>query len=278
MSRSITVTFAQKACYPYALFRFDDGSAAITVPELPEMLVDDDPEVLWSQTLSVHPSPWMYALAADNLEAMCRANKVEHITYLAGEHGTGYAVKRRFTVYQRTAALPDEAMLRLAAKHQAAILRVTSPSCDGTPLLVETLLAFRPTPPMRTVYDGLCHVQQETLLLDAAQAMLTQARSTFWEGDTKQRIQEVLRRSSAAADAPRAPDRPRFHSAYPICMMLHPLAGLDPEALKEWMETTPLPNDPERMTDAVCQHLRTLLAQETPAQYLAGKRAERTTH
>ncbi len=267
MSRSITVSFARAEHYAEAFFRFDDGRAAITVPELPELLEGEQPEELWSQTLRPATAPWMYAIAADSLDAMARQNDVTAITSVESESLTYYVVKRRFTVYERTSRMPDEAMLALAAKVRAAIVRVRVSSAPGMPAATaQPLLSYHPIPAMTTVYDGLRYVEDEALLPVAALAALTRARESFWSGDTRRRIHDIIRKSKQKSDTPHAPDRPPISPALAICLFVQPMAGLDAQALHAWMTQPGLPEDADALAEAVCGHLCNLFANETPEE------------
>ncbi len=267
MSRSITVSFARNVDYAEAFFRFDDGRAAITVPELPELLEGEQPEELWSQTLRSADSPWMYAITADSLDAMARQNDVTNITAMESEELTYYVVKRRFTVYERTFRKPDEAMLALAARVRAAIVRVRVSSASGKPAVTtQTLLSYHPIPAMTTVYDGLQYVEDESLLLDAALAALARAREDFCSGKEQQHIRDIIRKSRQKSDTPHAPDRPPIPPALAICLFVQPMAGLDAQALTAWMNQPGLPETPDALAEALCDHVRELFAHETPEE------------
>jgi len=278
MSRSITVSFARRANYAEALFRFDDGKTAITVPELPELLEGEQPEELWSQTLRPAKSPWMYAIAADSLEAMCRQNDVTSITTTGDKALTYYVVKRRFTVFQRTFKKLDIHMIVRASEARAAIVRVRVSAAPGeNAVTAQTLLSYHPMPGMTTVYDGLRYVEDEILLPVAALSALTRAREGFWSEKAQQRIRDIIRRSKQKSDTPNAPDRPPIPPAVAICLFVQPMLGLDAQALTEWMNQPGLPEDPDALAEAVCDHLRELFAQETPKEAIArfsGKEGE----
>lgn len=270
MSRSITVAFARAADYAEALFRFDDGRAAINVPELPELLSGENPEELWSQTLRPAGGAWMYAIAADSLEAMAHANDVGNITVTGDAALTYYVVKRRFTVYERTFRKPDEDMIALAARARAAIVRVRVQSAPDLPAVVaQPLLSYHPMPSMRTVYDGLKYVEDETIMREAALAALTSARDSFWAGNAEARIRDIIRKSKQKSDTAHAPDRPPIHPAVAICRFVQPMAALDAQTLKAWMEQPGQPEDADALSDAVCRHIRALFAQETPEQAIS---------
>lgn len=270
MSRSITVAFVHAADYVEALFRFDDGRTAINVPELPELLSGENPEELWSQTLRPVDGSWMYAIAADSLDAMAHANDIRSITATGEATLTYYVVKRRFTVYERTFRQPDEAMLALAARVRAAIVRVRVQSAPGLPAVAaQPLLSYYPMPAMRTVYDGLKHVEDETIVREAALAALTSARASFWAGNAEARIRDIIRKSKQKSDTAHAPDRPPIHPALAICLFVQPMAALDAQALKAWMEQPGQPEDADALADAVCSHIRALFAQETPEEAIS---------
>ncbi len=266
-TRSISVSFARTEDYVEATFRFDDGLAAITVPELPQLLEGEDPEELWSQTLRPVDKPWMYALAADSLDAMVRQNRVYDVKPEPCETMTYYVVKRRFTVFERTFRKPDAAMIDLAAKARAAIVRVRVSTEPGQPpVTAQTLLSYYPTPDMVTVYDGLRYVEDETLLFGEALVAMARAREEFFSTESLSRIHAIINNNRHRSKTPQAPDRPPIPMHDAICLFVQPMAGLDPREMKEWLSDPTLPITPVLLAKHVKRHVRELFIKETPEE------------
>ncbi len=266
-TRSIAVSFARAEDYVEATFRFDDGLAAITVPELPQLLEGENPEELWSQTLRPVDKPWMYALAADSLDAMVRQNQVFAVRPEPCETMTYYVVRRRFTVFERTFRKPDAAMIDLAAKARAAIVRVRVSTEPGKPpVTAQTLLSYSPTPGMATVYDGLQYVEDETLLFGEALAAMTRAREEFFSTESLSRIHAIINNNRHRSKTPQAPDRPPIPLHDAICLFVQPMAGLDPQEMKEWLSDPKLPITPVLLAKHVRRHVRELFIKEPPEQ------------